>query len=284
LNFSLKVTLLAALVLLNFSTKTLVDTDADGIMDEIDNCIEVKNPDQQDFDGDGIGDACDDNFQVTLCNDFKIDYLLPIAKNIVSSDALKSEFEIKKPDILLLRYSVELDSSFNEKTIFYLKMNGLITHKTYGSNRDKFITFELGKKEKGKLNVELLAIAPNEQQSIKITKVELLADYNHLAKTVMGMEMNIPTEFDMLQNEPNPFTSGITIPFQIPQKSRVKIVIYRDAKTPIATVIDKEFLPGYHSVRWDASQHDKSLPNGQYLYSIEAGEFKYAKKMILLKH
>lgn len=40
------------------------DTDADGIGDKVDNCINVKNPDQFDIDIDGFGDACDS------CHDF----------------------------------------------------------------------------------------------------------------------------------------------------------------------------------------------------------------------
>jgi len=37
------------------------DADADGLSDGADNCPEVYNPDQNDLDGDGIGDACDPN-------------------------------------------------------------------------------------------------------------------------------------------------------------------------------------------------------------------------------
>jgi hypothetical protein len=36
-----------------------VDTDHDGIDDSVDNCVGIRNPDQSDKDGDGIGDPCD---------------------------------------------------------------------------------------------------------------------------------------------------------------------------------------------------------------------------------
>lgn len=43
------------------NTNELMDTDKDGITDDIDNCIAVFNPDQADVDNDGIGDLCDDD-------------------------------------------------------------------------------------------------------------------------------------------------------------------------------------------------------------------------------
>jgi hypothetical protein len=38
-----------------------IDTDKDGIIDNEDNCPLIKNPDQSDVDGDGIGDVCDND-------------------------------------------------------------------------------------------------------------------------------------------------------------------------------------------------------------------------------
>ena len=40
----------------------VTDTDGDGVSDDIDNCLLIANPDQNDDDGDGIGNTCDDDY------------------------------------------------------------------------------------------------------------------------------------------------------------------------------------------------------------------------------
>lgn len=40
-------------------TAAVLDRDGDGVLDGVDNCPDVKNPDQADEDGDKVGDACD---------------------------------------------------------------------------------------------------------------------------------------------------------------------------------------------------------------------------------
>ncbi|MEM7249113.1 MAG: thrombospondin type 3 repeat-containing protein [Acidobacteriota bacterium] len=42
-----------------FWLRTVTDTDVDGVVDAIDNCIDTPNPDQLDEDEDGAGDGCD---------------------------------------------------------------------------------------------------------------------------------------------------------------------------------------------------------------------------------
>jgi len=44
-----------------------LDGDMDGVVDSLDNCPLVANPGQEDTDGDGVGDACEEEGEVTSC-------------------------------------------------------------------------------------------------------------------------------------------------------------------------------------------------------------------------
>ena len=48
------------------------DTDGDGVPDNLDNCVDTINPQQGDFNGNGVGDVCEDSDQDGLWDDFEI--------------------------------------------------------------------------------------------------------------------------------------------------------------------------------------------------------------------
>ena len=52
----------------------------------------------------------------------------------------------------------------------------------------------------------------------------------------------------------------------------------------VKTLVNKTMTSGFKSIRWDATNNlGQPVSAGVYLYTIEAGEFRQTKKMILLK-
>ena len=92
-------------------------------------------------------------------------------------------------------------------------------------------------------------------------------------------EPEIPLTFKLYQNYPNPFNPTTTISYDLPERSRVKLVIYNILGQEVATLVNGEQEPGRYSVKFDAS----GLPSGIYFYRLQAGNFIEQKKMILIK-
>ena len=86
-------------------------------------------------------------------------------------------------------------------------------------------------------------------------------------------------DFELYQNYPNPFNPSTTIKFTLPIESRVKINVYNTIGQLVVTLVDGEMQLGYHEVNFDASR----LASGIYLYQLQAGEYNFVKKMILIK-
>jgi hypothetical protein len=89
----------------------------------------------------------------------------------------------------------------------------------------------------------------------------------------------VPTKFALYQNYPNPFNPTTTILYDLPQRARVKLVIYNILGQEVATLVNAEQEPGRYNVKFDAS----GLPSGIYFYRLEAGKFVEQKKTILIK-
>ncbi|MFQ5443504.1 MAG: T9SS type A sorting domain-containing protein [bacterium] len=95
---------------------------------------------------------------------------------------------------------------------------------------------------------------------------------------------NIPDKFVLQQNYPNPFNPETTLSYEIPVKSRVKIVIYNLRGQAVLTLVDATRAPGVYSVKWNGrNATGQLLPSGLYLYRIKAGDFVAARRMLLLK-
>ena len=78
---------------------------------------------------------------------------------------------------------------------------------------------------------------------------------------------------------PNPFNPVTTIRFGLPEESQVKIIIYDILGREVTILADKHYLPGYHSVNWNA----QNFTSGIYFARLTAGEFTKTQKLLLVK-
>ena len=61
-------------------------------------------------------------------------------------------------------------------------------------------------------------------------------------------------------------------------------MIYGLIGRSVKTLVSSEKDARFHSIRWDATNDfGESVSAGMYFYTIQAGEFRVTKKMILLK-
>ncbi len=81
------------------------------------------------------------------------------------------------------------------------------------------------------------------------------------------------------QNYPNPFNPGTEIRYQIPASGIIKLKVYDILGREIAVLVNGEKPAGEYSVSFDGSR----FASGIYFYTIQAGNYYCAKKMILLK-
>lgn len=104
------------------------------------------------------------------------------------------------------------------------------------------------------------------QTTRQITSVEDIDNANSL-------------RFTLGQNYPNPFNPSTTISYSIPKKSIVELKVYDMLGREVETLVNKMQNEGEYKIQFNGS----SLPSGIYVYTIQAGEYRTSKKLMLLK-
>jgi len=112
----------------------------------------------------------------------------------------------------------------------------------------------------------------------------------HLSFTSLGTIMEnmdedgIPKIFNLHQNYPNPFNPITSLRYDLPEDGIVNVIVYDIMGRIVKTLVNSSQSAGYKSIRWNAT-NDRNEPvsSGLYLYTIQAGDFRQTKKMVLLK-
>ena len=99
-------------------------------------------------------------------------------------------------------------------------------------------------------------------------------------------QLDLPKEYVLDQNYPEPFNPTTTIRFALPTDSKVILKIYNLLGQVVATLVDGDLNAGYQSVEWNAA----SIASEVYFYRFEAASignpsktFTQVRKMLLVK-
>lgn len=95
-------------------------------------------------------------------------------------------------------------------------------------------------------------------------------------KTISGQ---VPSQYSLKQNFPNPFNPATNIQFEIPKSGFVKLEVYNMIGQRVATLVNENLDAGTFEVKFDASAYS----SGVYIYRLSAAGYNETKRMILVK-
>jgi len=98
---------------------------------------------------------------------------------------------------------------------------------------------------------------------------------------------NIPNNYALYQNFPNPFNPKTTIRYQLPVDANLKLELYNILGEKVNTLVNADQQAGYYSKVWDINKINK-YASGVYIYRLivkgkNNTQYVKSKKMMLIK-
>ncbi|MFQ6611104.1 MAG: FlgD immunoglobulin-like domain containing protein [Fidelibacterota bacterium] len=100
----------------------------------------------------------------------------------------------------------------------------------------------------------------------------------------------IPDEYALHAAFPNPFNPATSIRFDLPERSRVSMIIYDVLGREIKTLIHNTIEPGFNEIKWGGKDNNGNpVPTGMYIYRFSAfseeseKRFNKSNKLVLMK-
>ncbi|MGE5353298.1 MAG: Ig-like domain repeat protein [Acidobacteriota bacterium] len=164
---------------------------------------------------------------------------------------------------LTLKLEIYDDEKYNEKDAIAITLQDINSALLFSSNWDgtKTVSQSL-KAPKGGGNIMVLSV----DDPVGVEEEEI-----------------VPKEFTLYQNYPNPFNPSTNIQFDLPEESRVSIVIYNILGREVARVVDKDFPAGRHQAVWNSQNGSGTFASGIYILRISAKSLSSEKSLISTK-
>lgn len=88
-----------------------------------------------------------------------------------------------------------------------------------------------------------------------------------------------PQSYSLSQNYPNPFNPSTNISYSIPVGQYVSLKIYDILGKEVDVLVNQYKTAGTHTVQFNGAL----LPSGLYIYTLQGGQYRESKKLLLLK-
>jgi hypothetical protein len=118
-----------------------------------------------------------------------------------------------------------------------------------------------------------------------LTKFKIILGMKDIIKE--QIEANIPKDYFLGNNYPNPFNPTSTIPIEIPKESEIELSVYDLLGKKLSTLYEGSIKPGRYYFTFEG----KGIPSGIYVYRLVVSgsnplsteKINIMKKMLLLK-
>jgi hypothetical protein len=95
----------------------------------------------------------------------------------------------------------------------------------------------------------------------------------------------LPTAYALDGNYPNPFNPVTSISYDLPERTKVHLLVYNVSGALVRALVDGETQePGHYRVIWDGrNDAGERVGSGVYLYKLRSDAFEASSKMIMIK-
>ena len=101
---------------------------------------------------------------------------------------------------------------------------------------------------------------------------------------INDIQSQLPQQYNLFQNFPNPFNSSTYIQFQIPSYQKVSLKIYDLMGREVITLVNEIRPAGSFQICWDGKDnHGNEVGSGVYVCAFRGGEYFRSQKIIMLK-
>ncbi|MDQ3019456.1 MAG: T9SS type A sorting domain-containing protein [Bacteroidota bacterium] len=108
--------------------------------------------------------------------------------------------------------------------------------------------------------------------------------WNFRTQFLTGLNLigeQIPVEFSLFNNYPNPFNPSTKIKFNLPESGLTELIIFDLTGREVTRLIDQKLNAGSYEYEFLGDKHD--LSSGIYFYRLISGDFTETKRMLLIK-